>query len=313
MFKNGLGFVYRSGETPLKDGWAAMDPVPNAVLGTFWVGTTSVASPIQEVVSFRDRKTEKRTFSASSISDILEANVGKTVFVTYNLEGYKRSRAKVLATPVRDRPGQNREPGDIVLLQLEGAGEFGVLALNKGQIQAVEMTEVPPMSTDVYTEVNRAKVHVKGSPAKAELTIAYLEKGFTWTPSYLVNISDEKQADITLEAVLSNDSEDLVDTDVSLVVGYPSFMYADVITPLSLQQNVGDFVARLASSSPATAGAMVLSNSAFGVYDSAWQPKGYTLRRDVGESNEDLILPSAEGHAEARDRAATPCLPPKPV
>ena len=33
-FKNGLAFVFKSADTPLKDGWARMGQLPPAALGT---------------------------------------------------------------------------------------------------------------------------------------------------------------------------------------------------------------------------------------------------------------------------------------
>src|SRR5258706_15593710 len=50
-FKNGLGFVLRGGETPLSGGWARMEQIPPAALGTFWMGAGDRNS-IAEVVSY---------------------------------------------------------------------------------------------------------------------------------------------------------------------------------------------------------------------------------------------------------------------
>ena len=45
-FKNGLGFVFSSGKTPLADGWADMAETPPAALGTLWIGTMN---PLERV------------------------------------------------------------------------------------------------------------------------------------------------------------------------------------------------------------------------------------------------------------------------
>src|SRR5438128_11720280 len=58
VFKNGLGFVFKSGETHLKDGWAELDRLPSGVLGALWIGSTSQQHPVTEVVSRRGKVTE---------------------------------------------------------------------------------------------------------------------------------------------------------------------------------------------------------------------------------------------------------------
>ena len=39
VFKNGLGFFMREGTVRLSDGWAVTEYVPNASLGSLWIGS----------------------------------------------------------------------------------------------------------------------------------------------------------------------------------------------------------------------------------------------------------------------------------
>src|SRR6266571_3762976 len=59
-FKNGLGFVFKAAETPLSDGRARLDQVPSAALGTLWIGTTSKAGPVTDVIAYREKVFEER-------------------------------------------------------------------------------------------------------------------------------------------------------------------------------------------------------------------------------------------------------------
>ena len=100
VFKNGLGFVYRFGETQLKDGWARMDAIPQAALGTLWVGSNSSLNPIEQVISFKEDL--KADIDALTYTELLMANVGKTFHFTISRYGTEKSYevdAKILAIP----------------------------------------------------------------------------------------------------------------------------------------------------------------------------------------------------------------------
>jgi len=79
---------------------------------------------------------------------------------------------------------------------------------------------------------------IKGVTDHASLTMGYLEHGLGWTPSYLVSLQDDKKAQITMQAVLINDAEDLTNTDLFFVVGVPNFAYSNVPSPMALQQSL---------------------------------------------------------------------------
>ncbi len=325
-FKNGLGFIFRSGETKLDNGWALMEQVPPAVLGGFWVGTTAPGARVDKVVSFR-RKI-KAASEPTTLPDLLSAAVGKKVLVTYTVGAQANPSVVsgiVLSVPLERKrdstelPSVSRDlahgyrsgypsnplppadgaPGQIVIIKTT---DNRLVAINKNSIQSVELTgSVPPKATSEY-EVSSAKLHLNGAQKSAEITLAYLEKGITWSPSYLINIADEKQADITLEAVFANDMEDLEDTDVSFVVGYPNFMFADMLNPLSLQQSVAAFVGELMLGTDRTGqggygGVMAQSRFQNTVgYNNgsanAWSPEtAYSANNPMpGESNEDLYF-----------------------
>ncbi len=270
-FKNGLAFVYRSGNSTLSDGWVDMNELPPAALGTMWIGTTNPLERVEEVVAYK--RTDDNARDVQSIAELVDLNVGSIVGLTYSSGGAgdpKSVRGRVLSST-----------GQIVIIQ---TSESGKIAIKKDAIQTVEMaSDAAVKGKDVK---NRAKARIGGKAKSAEVTLAYLEKGITWSPSYLINIRDAKMADITLEAVLADDTEDLDDTDVSFVVGYPNFQFADITNPMSLQQTVAQFVQALTSGRPQTYAGMarvmaqsVTTNAALYDYDgpAAWRPElGYS-------------------------------------
>jgi hypothetical protein len=261
-FKNGLSFVFKAGETPLTDGWARMGQLPSAALGSLWIGTTSKSGPVTDVISYKQKVTENP--EAITLAELLSANVGRRVAVTYEL-GTTPTRVEgtLLAVPHDRKPGEpavsaipappyaptpsspEKLEGEIVLIRGATSNQTAVLSVNKAVIQSVELLDGPNLKAAIEKEVPRTKIRVGGNPKSAEITMSYLEKGIVWSPSYRVNIADEKTAAISLDAVLADDVEDLDNVDVSFVVGYPNFLHADLITPLSLQQSVAEFVQSL--------------------------------------------------------------------
>jgi hypothetical protein len=322
-FKNGLAFVLKAGETPLKGGWTRMDQLPPAALGSLWIGTTSKTGPVTDVIAYKEKVSESA--DAISMSEMLEANVGRRVILTF-LAGTipKTVEGTLLSVPVERKPDENAlsDPGplpypsygrpgveplraEIVVMQTTNTttGNPVCLTIPKNLIQTMELLDKPNLNTKVVKELARAKIHVGGDPSRAEITLACLEKGIVWSPSYRINLADEKRAQIELEAVLANDIEDLDNADVSFVVGYPNFSFADVLSPISLQQSVATFVQALMSGGRAQAGrfANVMSQSiAFnngGDYESYPNPgTAYSATRSMpGEHGEDLYFYRKDG------------------
>jgi hypothetical protein len=269
LFKNGLGFFFKSAETPLKDGWACLDSLPDAALGSFWIGTLGKGGPITDLVTYKQKLSE--SVDATSIAELLEVNTGKRVALLYTvgsettrLEGTlvgvpssKRienpeilrriSASDYRRVQVEAAIEVDRLAGSIVLLKVEGKDRTTVRALNKANIQSLELLESPVLTNKREYTQPRIKFRVGGNPRSAEVTMTYLEKGITWSPSYRIDIANEKTAEISLDAVLANDAEDLDDTEVSFVVGYPNFLYSDFLSPLSSRQMVSEFIQSLLS------------------------------------------------------------------
>lgn len=314
-FKNGLAFVYRSGDAQLTDGWATIQEIPPAVLGTVWIGTASPDAPVEEVIAYKGKVSEP--VAVLNFSDLLEANVGKPVDVFYSSGGGAETvavKGHVMAVPsqkpakpedwLTDSSGRRRAPeptrGQLVLIK---ADDGAIIAVDKSLIRSVKFGGgSAELKTTIDRPADGAKVRIKGKPRSAKVTLAYLEKGITWSPSYLVNLLSDKEAEITLDAVLANDVEDLDDVEVSFVVGYPNFAFADMTTPLNVQQSVATFVQALLrgprdpSTSPYSA--VTQQSVAYNVWssrssgDEAWRPElAYSAGKTMpGETNEDLYF-----------------------
>jgi len=284
VFKNGLGFVVREGPASLKDGWAVMDPLPQAALGTLWFGGGDPGTSVGEVVTFQTEG-EPTTRPAESLVELLQANTGRRVVLTHAIG----ARVEPLEGTVVSVDGQ------LVLLRLT---DGRILGLRHDQLLSLQLPDDSVLSVPVRAKTAAgARIRLSGGGNPARLIMAYLQKGLNWSPAYRVDIADEKQADIALEAILANDVEDLEDTEVSFVVGYPNFAFAGLTTPLARQDSVEQFLGQLAGLDGGSygrrgdRGIMVQSMSNMAAFEPGSSGGDFTPATGMGgESNEDLYF-----------------------
>lgn len=248
VFKNGLGFFIREGETELQDNWAVTETVPKATLGTFWLGTLHEGSYLEEAIAYTE-KLEKQS-DAISIDELLAANIGKKITITaFNndiIEGTIKSIPKsrhLPSSPPTHNHNAPMPPLQSALIILET--KDGVVAFHKNQIKKIEFSHDYSSEITVTEEAKRIKFKLGGNANNARLSLSYLQKGISWMPSYRVNIYEDDTARITMKSTLINDVEDLEDTDISFVVGYPNFQFSDVLSPMALGQNLNQFISAL--------------------------------------------------------------------
>jgi hypothetical protein len=245
-FKNGLAFVVKQGDVHLEAGEATLDPVPAATLGSLWIAPNDPGASLDQVVARRTKHPVLQDLT--SLTEVLLANAGKVVTVVENNQEYtgeivgfrKAEKPAPPAEPVAsnsDNPSPQPEP-EFLLLKSESK----LLALYFRNITRVSLPKDSVLQRAQDVEHKSVQFRIKGATNHANLTMGYLEHGLGWTPSYLISLQDDKKAQITMQAVLVNDAEDLKNTDLFFVVGVPNFAYANVPSPMALQQNLLEFM-----------------------------------------------------------------------
>ena len=214
VFKNGLGFFSREGKTAVdNNGWAITESVPDATLGTFWLR----ADGLEELIALKEEQEKDEEIKVSSIEELLEANAGKEATITLD-ERTISGKIRILS---------DNKPVSFIIMETKE----GEVALRTGQIKEIRFSQSSSgkVARKKKETVKRLKFRLgKARQGKTEtVNLSYLQKGIGWTPSYLVDIKDGKKAKIAMKALLINDVEDLENIDVSFVVGYPNFVYAD--------------------------------------------------------------------------------------
>lgn len=244
-FKNGLSFVVRQGTVRIVAGEGRITASPNATFGTLWLTPNDAGATLEELVAHRYKAAGQQNFSA--IAEILQANKGRVVTAVSNQKEYTGEflglREPHPGAP-EDIGGESRGvvvkalPSPQVLL----AGADGRLITLR--LHEIDRLYLPDKSVLPVKQEDRIglRFKIKGVGDRANVTMGYLEKGLGWAPSYLVSLKDDQTATITMQSVVINDVEDLKDADVFFVVGVPNFVYADIPSPMSLQQAFGDLL-----------------------------------------------------------------------
>ena len=308
VFKNGLGFFIKEGEVYVKNGWAIIENVPNSTLGSIWITSLDKNIELQEVIGYR--KEIQKEIEAINLEELLKANIGKKVTIT--------SRDKVIEGIIKSVPDDRikgerrmysgyprsydysypgRKPAQIVII----ATENGEVALNKHTISKIKLQEGFSTKFLKKEEAKRIKVKLNTRKERVKLMVSYLQKGIIWIPSYLVNIQNPKKARITMKAVIINGAEDLKNANVFFVVGYPNFIYADILSPMALEESITQFITALERGSRHRHEYGELSNiMAQRVISSTGEPSQLdyryaTIKGLSGVSEEDLFLYNKQG------------------
>ncbi len=306
IFKDGYAlFIKTASGTTDADGRLFTDQVPDgAVLGCFWA-TTDQQKTVGMSAEWVEKTTEKTTTTACVTTvELLRANRGHKVVLV--LAGDKTSSVSGNIVDVLDLPALppqpapagaiGRHPEWISSARLQEAAENPFaepfeLVPRGGQLVAIDIDQgrlVLPVvqvmtvaGTDlVTTMVRRTQQTVRskrlgfdlGKDAanrKATLRILYFSEGLRWIPTYRISGNFEDKADISLQGELINETEDISDAAVDLVVGVPNFRFKTTVSPLTLESTLRQ---ALASADPslrnnAYSQVMMNQNSAGAVSD----------------------------------------------
>jgi Domain of unknown function (DUF4139) len=324
-FKNGLAFVVKQGDARLEAGVGNIAFVPNATLGSLWIAPNDAGASLDEIVAHRYKVSGQQSLTV--LADVLLANAGKVLTIVDNnqkeytgeIVGFRQAAGSAqLSNPSAENPYSNaslvlpqpRVVPEFLLLKSEGK----ILALYFHNIARLVLPEDSILQQTQEEERKALRFKIKGATGHANLTMGYLEHGLGWTPSYLVSLQDDKMAQITMQAVLVDDAEDLKDTDLFFVVGVPNFAYANVPSPMALQQSLLDFMQAATRRndtnglySNALTGQRVIGGAVNGLGDADSEAPSFasTIQELQGAQEEDLFLYNRKNVTLGRGERAT--------
>lgn len=254
VFKNGVGMFVSDGEAGVQSGspYVWLNEVLPVSHGSLWILTYDKETKVDEVVALKADLVRE----AVTQVEILQANVGKKVSIQWGDKEITGVIQSFPETGKKSPPAQYNvyynTPDMPTVVSVKT--EKGLVSL---LISSISMLVFPDDYNKMVTIKEGAKkLRLKVTTAKTsvKLGMSYLQKGITWAPSYLIDISDAKKAKIIMSATVVNDAQDMEDSALYFVVGYPNFMFQDVLSPLASDADVGTFINALTNRSMPYAG-----------------------------------------------------------
>lgn len=267
VFKDGHALVMSRGLVTLEDGWCRTREVPAPVLGTFWTFVADSNSQVDFVKAGFVETEETRP--CLTFEEIIQANVGKRAVIVEQpkdaepishqgvLLGILQHETEREVEASRTLPGgrdwrgrwisnrQIRETKEdkvkslasFVMLQKES----GVQMIKRENVRSICLADDKPATAHTETrKVREISMHVvrKGKPLSGEREVGmiYLQKGVRWIPDYRINLVGNGKATVSLQGTIINDLADMENVELRLVVGVPSFIMKEALSPMALRE-----------------------------------------------------------------------------
>ncbi len=223
IFKNGSGFFTKELQLNVKENIALVNDIPDALFGTIWFSSNNNIKSVKSEVILSSYKAKVGT-----LIEIINANINKKAKVTL-LSG--------------DSYEIKIEKTENELLFFRLKNNLTILNLN-----SIKMLEFIDQANYEFTKTENKrvmKIEFIKSTDKQSASMMYMQKDISWIPSYFIDLQTENTAKITLTANVINDSQDITNSDISLVVGVPSFIYSYLKSPLTSNQEINEFLRAL--------------------------------------------------------------------
>ncbi|NOY82401.1 MAG: DUF4139 domain-containing protein [Kiritimatiellaeota bacterium] len=258
LFKNGLGYFTSSATLPKGKTSIKLGQLPVPSHGTFWV---SYPKDVKVRALFTSMEDVEETMPARSVVELLQANLGRRVTVsTGSKETPAISGTIVKVTPEnkpteppspyimdtrRPAPGRWRRPYGVPSLVVIKT-EDGTVALNAASITRADF-EDDDVNISVSVKLERPSIRMELQQAARgqAIGVSYLARGITWSPSYLIDVSDPKTAKLSAKALVINEVANLQEVQLELVTGFPNIQFGEVNSPVAMTQNLEGFLKAL--------------------------------------------------------------------
>ena len=216
VFKNNRAMIERSGPVKATNSLYSTNDLPNALNGTFWLGTPENA--IKYVFTTQD-SVEKQDKMLSRESYYRQL-IGKKVNVKLLLSGNSDPE-------VKEGTFESISNVDNTQMLLFKSVQGVWTTVYAHQILQVNFTEQPQFNFDaVKTLQKRMDIQFNNAQPTQMLNLAYLTNNLGWSPVYRLVLDSKNKGDLSMRAEVVNDAEDLGNTVLRLAVGNPNFKFA---------------------------------------------------------------------------------------
>ena len=228
VFKNGLALVHQEVQVP-GAGTYRLDTAPDPVHGSFWIKSNC---QVETALKLLDVETPR------PLGGLQEELAGKEVVI--HLKDAKANLAGLAGTVEQTA----RNPSGFLVLKTAMGSNY----INPGEIAYIEVKGAAKAKESFVKEQRPTLVlTVAKTDKKPVISLSYLTHGFSWVPSYLVEIGAGKNLTIEMAAAVRNEFASLQDAEIKLMTGLPAIQFAHVVSPLAPRQNIEKFLAGLRS------------------------------------------------------------------
>lgn len=230
VFKNNTSFIkkdiYKKNKT---DKEIIIKTFPNALFGT--IGFTYDNGSLEKIVSEESEFVEN--IEPSNFTELFLSNIDKKVKI--NLHSNETFEVVI-----------NKVLGDNLFCKdLKSSGQL-VFSINS--IKFVHFIDKP--DTNLNKKVTKRIIKISGNSIPEKINMLYMQRDLGWLPLYRLILKDKEEAIISLDAILVNNSEDINNALVSLVIGYPNFTYTNYSSPFTSTQDLDSFLSSMNPYSP---------------------------------------------------------------
>ena len=262
MFKNGLVVVKET--IPISGpGAYLLEDIPKAILGTFFVesdfpveivvGTRSIETDADEIAGLeywrqlQGKNVRVKTTDGTTVEGLLlysGVDIPKLDGINSMLDqpGYVATRNVYASSYPTVVPGITMPRQNLIIRTNNETTAF----FEMSQVASIETTE--PLTTTKTMPIMIFEVD-ETWPVDFSGTISlfYLTKGMTWSPSYRVDISDAKTLTIEQNAVIANELSDIFDAEISLISGFPRIEFEQTLSLMTPDTTLLSFFNQLAN------------------------------------------------------------------
>ncbi len=257
LFKNGLGYITSTATLPQDAATVRFGQLPVPTFGTFWVGYTKNLKVCGLVASMED---VDENVPAQNVGQLLHANVGRKVILRTGTGEKDVVEGMILAGPAetefrepagpyfmdtrRRQEGHGRSVVDVAptnIVQIKT--DKGIVALNIHSITRADFEgddAIHPAS--VKQKRPGIRMELDQPAGREKVFISYLTRGVTWSPGYLIDLSDAKTARFSAHALVINELMDFKKVNLELITGFPNIKFSEVPSPIAMSQNLADFL-----------------------------------------------------------------------
>lgn len=194
----------------------------------------------------------------------------------------RSSFVRPTAAPTSDRITMAGVTGSLFVLEAnDGDVVIPIAQIRRLTIKGLKLTNDRVFTT---TRVAKRLTFRFEKPGDQELSILYFVPGIRWIPTYRAQLAQEEKptsVQLSLQAELLNECEDLIDVPVDLVVGVPNFRFKGTISPFSLEATIRN---ALAEAAPQLMGQQQMVSNALFTQRSGEHVRNVALANDAGDA-----------------------------